>query len=105
MFSPGCWLKSFHISRSSPRDKDRVIASGPSSCSRGDPASSSPLQSDSFVCFFCMGVPGTGTGWFSGSAAVPVAGVWVAAVPVAGTGVAAVPVVTIGMAAVPAAGL
>uniref|UniRef100_A0A663DKG3 Uncharacterized protein n=1 Tax=Aquila chrysaetos chrysaetos TaxID=223781 RepID=A0A663DKG3_AQUCH len=109
MCSPGWRLKSFRMSRNSLRDRERVIISGSasSSCSRDDPGSSSSLteRTDFFVCFFfCTGATDTGTGWFSGLAAVSVTAVGVAALPVAGVGVATVPVAGAGVATVPAAG-
>jgi len=88
MCSPGWWLKSFRMSHSSPRDRDRVMISGSASffCSCDGPGSLSSLtgRSDFFAYFFlCTGATDTGTGWLSGSAAVPVAGAGAVATVVA----------------------
>jgi len=84
MCSPGWQLKSFRMSRSSPRDRDPVMISV--SISRDDPGSSSslPQRSALFASFFSFtGAAATGTGWSLGSATMPAAG--------AGAGAAAVP--------------
>jgi len=84
MCSPGWRLKSFRMSRSSLRDRDRVMISV--SVSRYDPGSLSSLleRSALFASFFSFtGATATGTGWSLGSAAMSAAG--------AGAGAAAVP--------------
>ena len=77
----------FSISHSSLRDREQVITSSSASsfCSRDGPGSSPSLtkQTDFTVYFFfSTEVTDTDTGWFFGSAAVPVTGVGVAAVSV-----------------------
>jgi len=108
MCSPGWWLKSFRMSRSSTRDRDRLMISV--SISRDDPCSLSSLleRSALFASFFSFtGATATGTGWLLCSVTVPVAGAGAAAtaVPAGGartTRVAAAAVVPVG-GAVPAA--
>lgn len=72
--SPYWWLKYFHISCSSPGDRDWVIISVPasSSCSEGPTSSSSfTMQTDLVLhFFFCIGMTATGICCSSGSAAV-----------------------------------
>lgn len=79
--------KSFCMSCSSLRDKDRAVtscsceASSFYSCAAS--ASSAIEQADFHVRFFlCIEVTDTDSGWFSGSAALPMAGVSVAIMPV-----------------------
>jgi len=84
MCSPGWRLKSFHMSRSSPRDRDRVMISVSISCDDPGSLSSLPERSALFASFFSFtGATATSTGWSLGSAAMPAAG--------AGAGAAAVP--------------
>jgi len=75
MCSPGWRLKSFCMSGSSLRDRDRVMISV--SISRDDPGSLSslPERSALFASFFSFtGGTATSTGWPLGSAAMPAAG-------------------------------
>lgn len=106
-YSPGLWLKSSRVSRSSLRDRDFLVT-----VSFTDSSSSSFLSSDHLIlllsCWPCFGVAclihflllflllneltstisscrvvsGAVSGWFSSSAMVPVAGLGVATVPV-----------------------
>jgi len=87
MCSPGWRLKSFRMSRSSLRDRDRVMISVSISCD--DPGSSSSLleRSAFFASFFSFtGATATGTGWSLGSAAMPAAGAGAGAAAVAAGG-------------------
>jgi len=75
MCSPGWQLKSFRMSGSSPRDRDRVMISF--SVCRDDPGSlaSLPRRSALFVSFFSFtGATAPGTGWSLSSVVMPAAG-------------------------------
>lgn len=78
-------VKSFRVSHSSLRDRGWVRVTCSSSSSHSGSAFSSSLTERADFCFqdffLCIWATGTSTGWFSGSAAVPVTRVWVPAVP------------------------
>jgi len=93
MCSPGWRLKSFRMSGSSLRDRDRVMISVSNSRDNPGSLSSLPERSALFTSFFSFtGATATATCWSLGSVTVPVAGTGAGATAVLAGGAGTTPV-------------